>query len=87
MGAQIRVHGNTATVVGVPSLVGAEVTATDLRASAALVLAGLAAFGQTTVQQIHHLDRGYERLDEKIQALGGHVMRTTDEVAVERQAA
>ena len=87
MGARIRVEGNSAAVRGVPSLFGAQVTATDLRASAALVIAGLAAHGQTTVQQIHHLDRGYERLDEKLRCLGAEVVRVAEELPMERQAA
>ncbi|MBI3464516.1 MAG: UDP-N-acetylglucosamine 1-carboxyvinyltransferase [Planctomycetes bacterium] len=87
MGARIGVNGNSAVVRGVPSLVGAQVTATDLRASAALVIAGLAAHGQTTVRQIHHLDRGYERLDEKLKALGAEVARAVDELPIERLAA
>ncbi|MEE8450787.1 MAG: UDP-N-acetylglucosamine 1-carboxyvinyltransferase, partial [Thermoguttaceae bacterium] len=67
--------GSEATVRGVPSLTGATVTASDLRASAALVLAGLAANGHTTVRKIHHLDRGYERLDEKLCCLGAKIQR------------
>src|SRR3546814_3463459 len=64
MGAQIDIDGHTAVVTGVPQLSGATVMATDLRASASLVIAGLAAFGQTTVERIYHLDRGYERSEE-----------------------
>lgn len=75
MGADIRVKGNTAIVRGVPILTGAPVVATDLRASAALVLAGLAAEGQTTIQGLQHLDRGYEKLDRKLQQLGARIQR------------
>ena len=63
---------------GVPRLSGANVMASDLRASAALVLAGLAAEGTTTVRRIYHLDRGYERLDKKLNQLGGQVIRSED---------
>jgi UDP-N-acetylglucosamine 1-carboxyvinyltransferase len=75
MGAQIRRRGATAVVSGVPRLCGASVTASDLRASAALVLAGMAASGTTIVRQIHHLDRGYERLDDKLRSLGARIER------------
>ncbi len=75
LGADIRVKGNTAFVRGVPLLSGAPVLATDLRAAAALVLAGLAASGQTTIQGVRHLDRGYDRLDEKLQQLGAKIQR------------
>lgn len=75
MGAQIEHHDSAAVVTGVERLSGAGVTASDLRASAALVLAGLAAEGRTTVRHIHHLDRGYERLDEKLGQLGARIER------------
>jgi UDP-N-acetylglucosamine 1-carboxyvinyltransferase len=75
MGASIEVDGPHAVVKGIPALTGAVVMASDLRASAGLVLAGLAAEGETTVSRVYHLDRGYERLEEKLQALGGHVQR------------
>jgi UDP-N-acetylglucosamine 1-carboxyvinyltransferase len=75
LGADIRVEGNTAHVHGVPSLSGAPVMATDLRASAALILAGLVAGGETRVSRVYHLDRGYERLEEKLKALGASVRR------------
>lgn len=77
MGADIKVVGNSAFVEGVPSLSGAPVMATDLRASASLVLAGLAARGITTVSRIYHLDRGYEALEQKLAALGADVERAT----------
>ncbi len=75
MGANIRAQGDTAVVTGAPFLSGAPVMATDLRASAALVLAGLAAQGKTTVQQLRHLDRGYESLDDKLRQLGARIER------------
>ena len=79
LGARIEHRDATAVVTGVDRLAGAEVTASDLRASAALVLAGLAAEGRTTIHQIEHLDRGYERLDEKLNRLGAEVERMNDE--------
>jgi UDP-N-acetylglucosamine 1-carboxyvinyltransferase len=75
LGADIRIDGNTAVVQGVPGLEGATVMATDLRASASLVIAGLLAQGDTTVERIYHLDRGYERLEEKLASLGARVRR------------
>lgn len=79
LGAQIERRDSTAIVTGVERLTGAAVVACDLRASAALVLAGLAADGHTTVHQIEHLDRGYERLDEKLRGLGAEIVRMNDE--------
>lgn len=75
MGANINLHGASAMVRGVPKLIGAPVMATDLRASVSLVLAGLAASGETTVGRVYHLDRGYERLEEKLSACGAEVER------------
>jgi UDP-N-acetylglucosamine 1-carboxyvinyltransferase len=75
MGADISIDGNTALVKGVASLDGATVMATDLRASASLVLAGLVARGETVVERIYHLDRGYENLEAKLTALGANVKR------------
>jgi len=75
MGADIRLEGQNAVVHGVPALSGAEVMATDLRASAGLVLAGLVAEGETWVRRIYHLDRGYEGLEAKLEALGASVSR------------
>ena len=75
MGADIEVRGRSAVVRGVERLVGAPVMATDLRASMSLVLAGLAAEGETEVNRIYHLDRGYERLEEKLQAVGADIER------------
>ncbi len=78
MGANIEVHGRTAVVRGGGTLVGAPVMATDLRASMSLILAGLAAEGETVVQRVYHLDRGYERLEEKLQAVGADIERVGD---------
>jgi UDP-N-acetylglucosamine 1-carboxyvinyltransferase len=75
MGADIDVKGRSAVVHGVPSLVGAPVMATDLRASMSLIIAGLAAAGQTEVSRVYHLDRGYERLEEKLAAVGADIER------------
>ncbi|WNG18950.1 UDP-N-acetylglucosamine 1-carboxyvinyltransferase [Cystobacter fuscus] len=75
MGADITIQGHTAVVKGVRSLSGAPVMATDLRASASLVLAGLRAEGKTEVQRIYHLDRGYERLERKLRDLGADIVR------------
>jgi len=75
LGASIEIDGNTAVVHGVPRLSGATVMATDLRASASLVLAGLVADGETTVDRIYHLDRGYDRMEAKLRALGADVER------------
>ncbi|MGA0198808.1 MAG: UDP-N-acetylglucosamine 1-carboxyvinyltransferase, partial [Prochlorotrichaceae cyanobacterium] len=79
MGADIRLKGNNALITGVPKLSGAPVMATDLRASAALVLAGLAAEGCTIVKGLQHLDRGYEHLDQKLLKLGARIRRVTTE--------
>src|ERR1700722_5059746 len=75
LGADIRVHGDVATVRGVARLKGAPVMATDLRASVSLVLAGLVADGETTVSRVYHLDRGFDRLEEKLSAVGADIMR------------
>jgi UDP-N-acetylglucosamine 1-carboxyvinyltransferase len=75
MGANIKIEGNSAIVHGIPGLSGAPVMATDLRASASLVLAGLAAEGETEVSRVYHLDRGYEKLEEKLANLGAHIRR------------
>jgi UDP-N-acetylglucosamine 1-carboxyvinyltransferase len=83
MGADIRVKGDNAIVRGVPLLSGAPVVATDLRASAALVLAALAAEGKTTIQGLHHLDRGYDNLEEKLRQVGAKIQRVQDETQVE----
>ena len=75
MGARIEVHGGVATVHGVDRLRGAPVMATDLRASVSLILAGLAAEGETTVNRVYHLDRGYEHVEEKLSAVGARIER------------
>jgi UDP-N-acetylglucosamine 1-carboxyvinyltransferase len=75
MGAEISIEGNTAAVKGVSGLLGAPVMATDLRASACLVLAGLAADNTTEISRIYHLDRGYEKLEEKFRSLGADIER------------
>lgn len=86
MGANINVHGHASAIVrGVKKLSGAQVMATDLRASFALILAGLVAEGETIVNRIYHLDRGYERLEEKLKAVGANIerIREADEIAAE----
>jgi UDP-N-acetylglucosamine 1-carboxyvinyltransferase len=75
MGAKIQLRGNTAISKGVERLTGAQVMATDLRASASLVLAGLVADGETTIDRIYHIDRGYERIEEKLAQLGANIRR------------
>ena len=75
LGSEIEVEGNTAIVRGVAKLTGADVMATDLRASAGLVIAGLMAEGATTIDRIYHLDRGYERIEEKLSLLGARIHR------------
>ena len=75
LGADIEFEGNTAVVKGVPKLEGAIVMATDLRASAGLVLGGLVAHGKTTIERVYHLDRGYERIEEKLSKLGARIER------------
>jgi UDP-N-acetylglucosamine 1-carboxyvinyltransferase len=79
MGAEIEVHGGHATVTGVERLKGAPVMATDLRASVSLILAGLAAEGETVVNRVYHLDRGYERVEEKLGACGAKIERVKAE--------
>lgn len=78
MGAQIQLNGNTAIINGVEKLTGAPVMATDLRASASLILAGLVAEGETTVERIYHVDRGYERIEEKLSLLGADIKRVSE---------
>ncbi len=75
MGAEITLNGNVATITGKTALSGADVMATDLRASSALVLAGLIAEGETNVHRIYHLDRGYDSLEKKLQSVGAHIKR------------
>jgi UDP-N-acetylglucosamine 1-carboxyvinyltransferase len=78
MGAQIKIDDNVAIINGVKSLSGAKVMASDLRASVALVIAGLCAEGETEVSRIYHLDRGYERLEEKLKGLGATIKRVKE---------
>jgi UDP-N-acetylglucosamine 1-carboxyvinyltransferase len=73
LGANITADGNTAVVTGVPRLSGATVMATDLRASASLVIAGLVAEGETVIDRIYHLDRGYDRMEDKLSAVGAKI--------------
>jgi UDP-N-acetylglucosamine 1-carboxyvinyltransferase len=81
LGAQIETEGNTAIVTGVPSLMGASVMATDLRASACLVIAALVAEGDTVIDRIYHLDRGYERIEQKLTAVGARITRLSGSAA------
>jgi UDP-N-acetylglucosamine 1-carboxyvinyltransferase len=78
MGANISIEGNTAVIIGQPELAGAPVMATDLRASASLVIAGLVARGETLIDRIYHIDRGYECIEEKLQALGADIRRLAE---------
>ena len=75
MGANITMHGSSSFVRGGDKLIGAPVMATDLRASACLILAGLAAKGETIVNRVYHIDRGYEGIDERLSALGADIER------------
>jgi UDP-N-acetylglucosamine 1-carboxyvinyltransferase len=79
MGAEIRLEGNTAIIRGVPKLTAAPVMATDLRASASLVLAGLVAEGTTEIDRIYHIDRGYESIEEKLAMLGAQIRRVPNQ--------
>ncbi|OGV27938.1 MAG: UDP-N-acetylglucosamine 1-carboxyvinyltransferase [Legionellales bacterium RIFCSPHIGHO2_12_FULL_35_11] len=79
MGANIRLNGNTAIINGIERLYGAPVMATDLRASASLILAGLAAEGETIVERIYHVDRGYERIEEKLSMIGADIKRRSEQ--------
>jgi UDP-N-acetylglucosamine 1-carboxyvinyltransferase len=85
LGAEIRLEGNTAIIRGVPQLNAAPVMATDLRASASLVIAGLVAHGTTEIDRIYHIDRGYESIEEKLAQLGAQIRRVP--VAPERPGA
>jgi UDP-N-acetylglucosamine 1-carboxyvinyltransferase len=79
LGAQIAVHGNEAVVTGVERLIGAPVMATDLRASVSLVVAGLAAEGETVVNRVYHLDRGFEKLEAKLAQCGARIVRRKED--------
>ena len=78
MGARINAHGSSAIVRGVSRLTGAPVMATDLRASVSLIIAGLAAQGDTVVNRVYHLDRGYERVEQKLAGVGADIERLRD---------
>ena len=80
MGARLRKEGPTVVVQGVRELIGAPVMASDLRASAALVLAGMVAQGRTRVLRVYHIDRGYERIEEKLNAAGARIERVSEEM-------
>jgi UDP-N-acetylglucosamine 1-carboxyvinyltransferase len=82
LGANIVLSGNSATVTGVKRLSGAPVMATDLRASAALVIAGLKAEGRTDLSRVYHIDRGYERIEEKLKKAGARIERAQDNLTV-----
>ena len=77
MGADIDVNGSSATVNGVSKLSGAELMSTDLRASVSLILAGLVARGETIINRVYHLDRGYERVEEKLGMCGANIKRVS----------
>jgi UDP-N-acetylglucosamine 1-carboxyvinyltransferase len=83
MGANIHISGNKAVVRGVTPLTGAQVQASDLRASASLVLAGLGASGETIIDRVYHIDRGYETIVRKLRSVGADIERLTENVAVE----
>ncbi len=78
MGARIHINGRQAVINGNGGLMGARVLASDLRASASLVIAGLAAKGETTVDRVYHIDRGYEKIEEKLRSVGAHIERVRD---------
>ncbi len=78
MGANIRIEGRQAIVAGEDRLMGAQVIASDLRASASLVLAALVAKGETTIDRVYHMDRGYERIEEKLAAAGANIQRVKE---------
>lgn len=86
MGADIDIDGHTAIVRGIARLSGATVMATDLRASASLVIAGLAADGDTLVDRIYHLDRGYDRMEVKLRALGANIQRVAERTSGKESA-
>jgi UDP-N-acetylglucosamine 1-carboxyvinyltransferase len=80
MGARVQIEGHTAIVEGPTPLMGARVQASDLRASACLVLAGLAAQGETIIDRVYHIDRGYEKIESKLRSVGAEIERITDSV-------
>ena len=83
MGASIQIEGNTAIVEGPTPLAGARVQASDLRASACLVLAGLAAEGETVIDRVYHIDRGYEKIEDKLRSVGARIERLRDYVTAQ----
>jgi UDP-N-acetylglucosamine 1-carboxyvinyltransferase len=84
MGARIHIEGHSrATVEGPSELMGARVQASDLRASASLVLAGLAARGETTIDRVYHIDRGYEKIEDKLRAVGAQIERVRESVTAQ----
>jgi UDP-N-acetylglucosamine 1-carboxyvinyltransferase len=85
MGADIEIHGNQATVKGKVKLKGAPVLASDLRASASLVLAGLCAEGETLIDRVYHIDRGYETIVRKISSIGGNIERLKDHISADSE--
>src|SRR5205085_4485343 len=87
MGADIQIHGNTAVVTGKRQLMGAPIIASDLRASASLVLAAVAAEGETVIDRVYHIDRGYETIVRKFRSLGGDIERIKSSVGDEEGAA
>ena len=87
MGADISIAGNTATVRGPRKLAGAPILASDLRASASLVLAALAASGETVIERVYHIDRGYETIVRKLRSIGADIERVSDNMATEELAA
>jgi UDP-N-acetylglucosamine 1-carboxyvinyltransferase len=80
MGADVALEGSTAIVKGVKQLKGAPVMASDLRASAALVIAGMIAKGKTEINRVYHIDRGYEKIDDKLRGLGARIERVSDKM-------
>lgn len=80
MGARIQSEGSRATIEGPTALTGARVQASDLRASASLVLAGLAAEGETIIDRVYHIDRGYEKIEDKLRRVGADIQRLTDSI-------
>ena len=86
LGARLRRQGTMAVVEGTDRLSGAQLTASDLRASAALVLAGLIAEGTTEIHRVYHIDRGYERIEERLRALGARIERVSDRDVLTPQA-
>jgi UDP-N-acetylglucosamine 1-carboxyvinyltransferase len=85
MGARIQIEGHNAVVEGASSLTGARVQASDLRASASLVLAGLAASGETVIDRVYHIDRGYEKIEDKLKTVGARIERLRDSVTAPLQ--